>query len=65
MITLVRKVNEGIKDQSVLEEASSTIDSVKWDLMRFVSKLEEAGYVRKAKTLDRIVRELERWQHTR
>lgn len=62
---MVRKVNEGIRDQSVLEEASNRIDSIKWDLMSFVSKLEEAGYVRKAKTLSRIVGELEHWQHTR
>lgn len=56
------KVNE--KEQA-FKEVCDKIDAIKMDLFQLVGKLESAGAMRKAKSLDKIIGELERWEHTK
>ena len=54
-----------MKDKELFEKRMSTIDSVKMRLIEIAHELEEGGYKRKGKSLETIVENLERWQHTK
>lgn len=58
-------MNNQEKKQEAMHNANYTIDNIKMELLRHVDMLMEAGMVRKSKSLERIVGELEHWQHTR
>ena len=54
-----------MKNEVVFNEACNKVDDIKLELMQYVSKLEEVGMKRKAQSLDRIIGELEHWEHCR
>ena len=54
-----------MKDKELYEKKMSTIDSVKMRLIEIAHELEEGGYKRKGKSLETIVENLEKWEHTK
>ena len=54
-----------MKDKELFEKRMSTIESIKMRLIEIAHELEEGGYKRKGKSLETIVENIERWQHTR
>lgn len=53
------------KKAETFDEVCNKINSIKMELCELVSKLEEAEMKRKAKSLSRLIGELEHWEHTR
>lgn len=51
--------------EQAFKEVCSKIDDIKMDLSQLVGKLESAGAIRKAKSLDKLIGELEHWEHTK
>ena len=52
-------------NRSEYEQLIAEVNTEKERLMTIMWKLEEAGYKRKAKSLDTIIARIEMWQHTR
>ena len=53
-----------IKEKDTFKQACDQIDTIKDKLFQIVYELEEAGYVRKAKSLDTLIGKLEALEHT-
>ena len=53
-----------IEEKDTFKQACDHIDTIKDKLFQIVYELEEAGYVRKAKSLDTLIGKLEAWEHT-
>lgn len=51
--------------EQTFAEVCSKIDDIKMELFKLVDKLENANIKRKAKSLNQIIGELEKWEHTK
>lgn len=53
------------KKREAIEQAQHDVNCAKERLMKVMDELEDAGAIRKAKSLGTIIEKLEIWQHTR